>query len=86
MTKFSLRTESMLSNGYLYPILQDLRGKSKLISTRYKLCIKLRTQQVGGCSQYRGKKTSFFATHFSFCHSFLVPAIRPYLTSGLEGG
>ena len=34
----------------------------------------------------RGKKPSFFATHFSFCHSFLVPAIRPYLTSGLEAG
>ena len=41
---------------------------------------------MGTKGDIRGKKSSFFATHFSFCHSFLVPAIRPYLTSGLEAG
>ena len=41
---------------------------------------------VGTKGDIRGKEAIFFATHFSFCHSFLVPAIRPYLTSGLEAG
>ena len=41
---------------------------------------------VGTKGEYRGKEAIFFATHFSFCHSFLVPTIRPYLTSGLEAG
>ena len=39
----------------------------------------------GDKGRYKGKEAIFFATHFSFCHSFLVPAIRPYLTSGLYG-
>jgi hypothetical protein len=30
MTTFGLRTECMLSNGNWNPILQDLRGKSRL--------------------------------------------------------
>ena len=41
---------------------------------------------VGTNGDIAGKEAFFFATHFSFCHSFLVPAIRPYLTSGLEAG
>ena len=40
----------------------------------------------GDKGRYKGKGAIFFATDFSFCHSFLVPAIRPYLTSGLEAG
>jgi hypothetical protein len=40
----------------------------------------------GDNGRYKGKEAIFFATHFSFCHSFLVPTIRPYLTSGLEAG
>ena len=41
---------------------------------------------VGTNGDIAGKEAFFFVTHFSFCHSFLVPAIRPYLTSGLEAG
>ena len=41
---------------------------------------------VGTKGDIAGKEAFFFVTHFSFCHSFLVPAIRPYLTSGLEAG
>ena len=41
---------------------------------------------MGTMGDIRGKEAIFFATHFSFYHSFLVPTIRPYLTSGLEAG
>ena len=41
---------------------------------------------VGTNGDIAGKEAFFFVTHLSFCHSFLVPAIRPYLTSGLEAG
>ena len=41
---------------------------------------------VGTKGDIAGKEAFFFATHFSFCHSFLVPTIRPYLTSVLEAG
>ncbi len=41
---------------------------------------------VGTMGDIAGERSHLFATHFSFCHSFLVPAISPYFTSGLEAG